>query len=139
MKSLHLVNIATADFRGITLYEIPDMSGHIKFFCGTQYQIDARNISNFFGFQLGITTCYHHKTFRRFPLYLPDQITTFLVSIFSDGTGIDNINISQGIKGSLLKTLFLHQSGNGGGFRKIELTAQGMKCNCFRTCHGAQR
>ena len=88
MKAAHLANVAAANFCRVALAEFADMIGDVEFFCCTQNEINTRNGRNFFGFQLGITTCNYNQAFWRLPLDAPHQLAAFLIGIFRHRAGI---------------------------------------------------
>ena len=124
MKIYNLFNITTTDLCRISFGKFFQMINNIEFFSRAQYQVDTGNFSDFFWFELRITTGDHHQASRCLSLNTPHQLATFLISIIRNRTGIDHIHVGLLVKIFLHKAFLFQHPGKGRGFRKIELTTQ---------------
>lgn len=128
MKALHVLYIAAADTGGTVLMKLTEMLSNIVLFACTNHQINPFQRSNGLRFQLGIAAGDYHRRFRILPLNPANQLFTFLVGIFSNRTGINDIHIRLFREFFFFVAFLIEEPRQRGRFGKVEFTTQGMKC-----------
>ena len=116
LKPGYFADVAAGNSRRVAAYQFAHMPGKTEFFCRSQHQVDTRNAGDLCRLQLGITAGDHHKALRSLSPDLPDQVTAFLVSIFGDRAGIDDVNIGELVELLFYKTILCRQARKGGCF-----------------------
>ena len=77
--------------------KLRNIAGQILLLVGSGYDIHALDAANLFGTDLCIAACHRHYRIRIKPLHLADVLPGLAIRQMGHRTGIDHINVREGI------------------------------------------
>ena len=114
-------------FSLVMFLQVAQIVHQLTFLLGSKHHIHPFDGRHLLGFQLRITTSYHHESTRMVLHQAMDSLTTFLVGHLGHGTSIDDTNVRFLALAHRTHSRFLQHLSDGGSFREIQFATQGIK------------